>query len=105
MGAAVYLRQIGSGSGWLPTVWGPMTLATVLLYPAGQVGSEEHRKKGLAKSDILVYLLLAVAGVFLGQVLVTWGTPISLAKCGAVLEGSAIRELRTDLLNDVEVLR
>ena len=67
VGAAVYLRQIGSGSGWLPTVWGPMTLATVLLYPAGQVGSEEHRKKGLAKSDILVYLLLAVAGVFLDK--------------------------------------
>jgi len=62
-------------------------------------------KRAWRSGDILVYLLLAVAGVFPGQVLVTWGTPISLAKCGAVLEGSAIRELRTDLLNDVEVLR
>jgi len=73
--------QVGS----LFTVWGPMTLATVLLYPllrAELKGTEKRDRRG---SDILIFLLLAVVGVFPGQVLITWGTRMSLASNAALL--------------------
>ena len=73
--------QVGS----LFTVWGPMTLATVLLYPL--VRSERKSASGGQRrnSDIFIYLLLAAIGVFPGQVLITWGTRMSLASNAALL--------------------
>ena len=73
--------QVGS----LFTVWGPMTLATILLWPL--VGSEAKgiEKRDWRSSDILIFLLLAVVGVFPGQVLITWGTRMSLASNAALL--------------------
>ncbi len=74
--------QVGS----LFTVWGPMTLATVMLYPLVRLeakGAAENKDR--RSSDILIFLLLAVVGVFPGQVLITWGTRMSLASNAALL--------------------
>ncbi len=74
--------QVGS----LFTVWGPMTLATVMLYPLIRSEQrEEYKKKERNKKDILVYFLLALLGVFPGQVIITWGTRISLASNAALI--------------------
>lgn len=73
--------QVGS----LFTVWGPMTLATVLLYPLVKVEAKRVENRDWRRSDILIFLLLAVVGVFPGQVLITWGTRMSLASNAALL--------------------
>ena len=67
------------------TVWGPMTLATLLLYPLVRLETKSTGKRDWRGSDVLVYLLLAVVGVFPGQVLITWGTRMSLASNAALL--------------------
>jgi drug/metabolite transporter (DMT)-like permease len=72
--------------GPLFTVWGPMTLATVMLYPL--IRSEQKHDTALAhksKSDVLRYLLMAGVGVFPAQVWVTWGTRMSTASNAAVI--------------------
>ena len=74
--------QVGS----LFTVWGPMTLATLMLYPLvrnvqRQPGYVDRRRK----SDIWLFLTLAAVGVFPGQVLVTWGTRLSTASNAALI--------------------
>ena len=74
--------QVGS----LFTVWGPMTPATVMLYPL--IRSEKREDyKGAERSqkDILMFFVLALVGVFPGQVIVTWGTRMSLASNAALL--------------------
>jgi len=73
--------QVGS----LFTVWGPMTLATVMLYPLVRLEAKSAENKERRISDILIFLLLAIAGVFPGQVLITWGTRMSLASNAALL--------------------
>lgn len=72
--------QVGS----LVTVWGPMTLATIMLYPL--VRAEKQTGAGTRhRGDILLFLVLAVIGVFPGQVLVTWGTRMSTASNAAII--------------------
>jgi drug/metabolite transporter (DMT)-like permease len=69
--------------GPLFTVWGPMTLAMVMLIPflrAEPAGPTEGRPR-LAPT----YLLLAAAGVFPAQVFMTWGTRVSTASNAAVI--------------------
>jgi drug/metabolite transporter (DMT)-like permease len=73
--------QVGS----LFTVWGPMTLATVMLYPLVKLEAKSGEPNDQRSSDILIFLLLAVVGVFPGQVLITWGTRMSLASNAALL--------------------
>ena len=73
--------QVGS----LFTVWGPMTLATAMLYPLVRLESKSVKNSERRSSDILIFLLLAVVGVFPGQVLITWGTRMSLASNAALL--------------------
>lgn len=72
--------QVGS----LTTVWGPMTLATLLLWPLiameRRAGPRQWRR-----SDILLFFVLAAIGVFPGQVLVTWGTRMSTASNAAII--------------------
>lgn len=74
--------QVGS----LFTVWGPMTLATLMLYPLiraeRKTASPSSRRR---KSDIVLFLVLALLGVFPGQVLITWGTRISTASNAAII--------------------
>jgi drug/metabolite transporter (DMT)-like permease len=73
--------QVGS----LFTVWGPMTLATLMLYPLVKLEAKSGELKDKRSSDILIFLLLAAVGVFPGQVLITWGTRMSLASNAALL--------------------
>jgi drug/metabolite transporter (DMT)-like permease len=73
--------QVGS----LFTVWGPMTLATLMVYALVRSEAKHARTRDWRRSDILIYLLLAVLGVFPGQVLITWGTRMSLASNAALL--------------------
>ena len=73
--------QVGS----LFTVWGPMPLATIMLYPLIRLEAKGAKKTDRRSSDILIFLLLAVVGVFPGQVLITWGTRMSLASNAALL--------------------
>jgi len=73
--------QVGS----LFTVWGPMTLATIMLYPLIRLEAKGAKKTDRRSSDILIFLLLAAVGVFPGQVLITWGTRMSLASNAALL--------------------
>lgn len=74
--------QVGS----LFTVWGPMTLATVMLYPLvrsekrNDIEPNQRRRK-----DILTYFLMAILGVFPAQVWTTWGTRMSLASNAALI--------------------
>ncbi len=74
--------QVGS----LFTVWAPMTLATVMLYPlirAEKKSSPPPGERGW--KDVVLFFVLALAGVFPGQVLLTWGTRLSLASNAALL--------------------
>jgi drug/metabolite transporter (DMT)-like permease len=73
--------QVGS----LFTVWAPMTLATLFLYPFVHAEANPHNSSHKKWKDILLFLVLALIGVFPGQVLVTWGTRISLASNAALL--------------------
>ncbi len=78
------IKLVQDQVGALFTVWGPMTLATVMLYPL----IRRERKtdpKPRPKSDILIYALLALLGVFPGQVLITWGTRMSTASNAAII--------------------
>lgn len=74
-------NQVGS----LFTVWGPMTLATIMLYPLIRAERKHSPPAPRDRRDILIYLLLALLGVFPGQVLVTWGTRLSTASNAAII--------------------
>jgi len=74
--------QVGS----LFTVWAPMTLATIMLYPL--VRAERGKSpvlSGRSGKDILLFLTLSVLGAFPAQILLTWGTRLSLASNAALL--------------------
>ena len=70
------------------TVWGPMTLAMIGLYPwvrRERASRIEEAQPGRRPNMIWTYLLLAAVGVFPGQVFMTWGTRMSLASNAAVI--------------------
>jgi drug/metabolite transporter (DMT)-like permease len=72
--------------GAFATVWGPMTLATVMLYPLVRREQTIRPRKGeRSRRDILLFLTLAALGVFPGQFFITWGTRLSLASNAALL--------------------
>jgi drug/metabolite transporter (DMT)-like permease len=64
------------------TVWGPMLLATIFLIPF--VYKDLKKAKKVFK-DLLIFVPLALLGVFPAQVLMTWGTQYSLASNAAIL--------------------
>ncbi|NCU04841.1 MAG: DMT family transporter [Chitinophagaceae bacterium] len=64
------------------TVWGPMLFAAVLLAP---FALKDYKKSGKHLKDVLVFIQLALLGVFPAQVLMTWGTQYSLASNAAIL--------------------
>jgi drug/metabolite transporter (DMT)-like permease len=66
------------------TVWGPMMLAMLMLVPF--VWKEAPARAAAGRFRIAgIYVLLAGLGVFPAQVLMTWGTRMSLASNAAVL--------------------
>ncbi|MBM3853106.1 MAG: DMT family transporter [Verrucomicrobia bacterium] len=71
------------------TVFGPMFLATALLYPlvrAERTAPVAAPTAGRSRwADVRLYGLLVIAGVFPGQVLLTYGTRWTLASNAAVL--------------------
>ncbi|HET7213246.1 MAG TPA: DMT family transporter [Terriglobia bacterium] len=72
--------------GALFTVWGPMTLATLMLIPLIMRENREHyRNTQRSRWDLLTFFLLALVGIFPGQMFITWGTRWSLASNAALL--------------------
>ena len=72
--------------GALFTVWGPMTLATIMLIPMVARDRRIIQQSGeRSKRDFLTFFLLALLGIFPGQVFITWGTRWSLASNAALL--------------------
>ncbi|MCC6344106.1 MAG: DMT family transporter [Bryobacterales bacterium] len=65
------------------TVWGPMTLAMLMLIPF--VIREETPRKTRPLEVARIYFVLAAFGVFPAQVMMTWGTRLSLASNAALL--------------------
>lgn len=80
------IKLVQDQVGPLFTVWAPMTLATIMLYPlikAERKASPAQSRRGW--EDVVLFFALAFIGVFPGQVLVTWGTRLSLASNAALL--------------------
>jgi drug/metabolite transporter (DMT)-like permease len=78
------IKLVQDQVGPLFTVWGPMTLAMLMLVPL--VLRQREQPPKVPKRRIAgTYLLLAGAGVVPAQVLMTWGTRLSLASNAAVI--------------------
>lgn len=72
--------------GALFTVWGPMTLATIMLIPMVAAEKRGPLPNGeRSRRDLVAFFLLALLGIFPGQVFITWGTRWSLASNAALL--------------------
>ncbi len=67
------------------TVWGPMVLATLMVYPLVRRELRLRGRGRLTAGDTWRYLALAGLGVFPGQVFMTWGTRMSLASNAALI--------------------
>jgi drug/metabolite transporter (DMT)-like permease len=79
------IKLVQNQVGPLFTVWGPMTLATIMLYPLIRFEPREEGERDRHRRRWLTYLALAGCGVVPGQVLMTWGTRASLASDAAIL--------------------
>jgi drug/metabolite transporter (DMT)-like permease len=80
------VKLVQAQVGPLATVWGPMTLATIMLYPLIRAENRDaYKGTGRSRKDILLFFALAAVGIFPGQMLITWGTRLSLASNAALL--------------------
>lgn len=80
------IKLVQDQVGPLFTVWGPMTLATVMLHPlVRREQASRNSRPERRRSDVWLFLLLAAVGVFPGQVVVTWGTRMSTASNAALI--------------------
>jgi drug/metabolite transporter (DMT)-like permease len=80
------VKLVQDDVGPLFTVWGPMLLATFMLYPLVRgVQQRPDYVDQRRKSDIILFLVLAAVGIFPGQVLITWGTQMSTASNAALI--------------------
>lgn len=80
------IKLVEDQVGPMMTVWAPMFLATLLLVPFVRAEPQTPPDKCRPlRSDLLLYGALIVLGVFPGQMLVTWGTRMTLASNAAVL--------------------
>ena len=77
------IKLVEDQVGPLFTVWGPMTLAMLMLIPF--VRREEAAPRKGRPNLPKIYLMLAALGVFPAQVLMTWGTRLSLASNAALI--------------------
>lgn len=83
------IKLVEDKVGPLFTVWGPMFIATLLLYPLVRlerpseqpVAREPHSRA----SNLRLYAVLVLFGVFPGQMFVTWGTRWTLASNAALI--------------------
>ncbi|MBI1897505.1 MAG: DMT family transporter [Acidobacteria bacterium] len=73
--------QVGS----VFTVWGPMALATLMLFPLVRAEWRTEAARLRKRGDTWLFLVLALIGVFPAQVLVTWGTRMSTASNAAII--------------------
>lgn len=64
------------------TVWAPMLLATILLVP---FALRNFSGSGKSFKDIFIFIQLVLLGALPAQVLITWGTQLSLASNAAIL--------------------
>jgi len=64
------------------TVWAPMLLATIFLFP---FVVKDFRKSRKRIKDVLVFVQLGALGAFPSQVFMTYGTQYSLASNAAIL--------------------
>lgn len=58
------IKLVQDQVGALFTVWGPMTLATLMLYPLVRLEAKHSLSRDWRRSDIFVFFLLAAVGVF-----------------------------------------
>ena len=80
------IKLVQDQVGTLFTVWGPMTLATLMLYPLVRREQRKDREPDRRRrKDIFFYFLMAVLGVFPAQVWTTWGTRMTLASNAALI--------------------
>jgi len=81
------IKLVQDQVGPLFTVWGPMTLALIMLYPWLRLeGAQEQPGLAAGRPNLVcIYLLLAAVGVFPAQVFMTWGTRMSLASNAALI--------------------
>ena len=81
------IKLVQDQVGPLFTVWGPMTLALIMLYPWLRLeGAQEQPGRAAGRPNLVrIYLLLAAVGVFPAQVFMTWGTRMSLASNAALI--------------------
>jgi drug/metabolite transporter (DMT)-like permease len=81
------IKLVQDQVGPLFTVWGPMTLAMLMLYPWLRLEKAQEPRGRTAGQPNLprIYLLLATVGVFPAQVFMTWGTRMSLASNAALI--------------------
>ncbi len=80
------IKLVEDQVGPLFTVFGPMALATLFLIPFVRAEKERPLPPEPGEhSNLVLYGLLIVFGVFPGQVLVTWGTRWTLASNGALI--------------------
>ena len=66
------------------TVWGPMTLSMLMLVPF-VLRDRPVQASVRPRRAVRIYFLLAALGVFPAQVMMTWGTRMSLASNAAVI--------------------
>jgi drug/metabolite transporter (DMT)-like permease len=80
------VKLVEEQAGALFTVWAPMSVATLLLYPLVR---RERKAAGVlppVAGDWYRFALLALLGAAPGQVLATWGTRLSTASNAAVMQ-------------------
>jgi drug/metabolite transporter (DMT)-like permease len=78
------VKLVQAQVGPLFTVWGPMTLATIMLYPLLR-WEQESGAGPKRRSDIILFLTLALVAVFPAQVFITLGTRLSTASNAAII--------------------
>lgn len=77
------IKLVQDQVGAIFTVWGPMLLATVLLIPF--LKKDPAQRKKLDWKDLQTFVSLALLGAFPAQVVITWGTQLSLASNASII--------------------
>lgn len=81
------IKLVQNQVGPLSTVWIPTLLSVLMLYPFVRLERRSHSPSVALPTTHLIrtYLLLVLIGVAPGQLLMTWGTRLSLASNAAMI--------------------